>query len=406
MAITTPHTRSSRLRLLGVVSLLTLAAAAQAQQAVTLLPSLTLSTTSDSNVLSSNRAPQPDVVERLTPGLRINGRSRLWTLAAGFTVDAERYERHPELNDTLARQLADGLFIRTGRTVTFRTTALYLATNAPQEINLQTGPSLSVARGPATELAATPSIVARVSARTSLTAELELSRTAFRMTGLDISTASTILTRGATAGVSRRVSPSNDVQVQFQERRFDFTSDLADAGIPRAEVIHAVLLGWTYGAARPTSLSITGGPRLSRGLVQPEVAMSLRHRIRSGEFALNLSSTAQPAVGETGTLDVHRLTARLMGRPGRRLELRLEPGTARQSSRSSGLRAATYLLNTGGTVMVASWLSLDAAFQGVWQRGTLPLSGRQDYDRRVFTVRAIVPGSRPIATPVRTAPRR
>lgn len=162
MAITTPHTRSSRLRLLGVVSLLTLAAAAQAQQAVTLLPSLTLSTTSDSNVLSSNRAPQPDVVERVTPGLRINGRSRLWTLAAGFTVDAERYERHPELNDTLSRQLADGLFIRTGRTVTFRATALYLATNAPQEINLQTGPSLSVARGPATELAATPSIVARV----------------------------------------------------------------------------------------------------------------------------------------------------------------------------------------------------------------------------------------------------
>jgi len=379
-----------RLALAIVVSL---PSAAAAQRTVTLTPELSIAAVADSNVLSTLQTPQFDTVQRVTPSLRLDLRSRLWVIDTGYTMDAERYDRFPSLNRLAARQQADIHLDRTGRTVNFAMDALYLTTNAPLEINVQAGAPLNVQRGPATNLSLAPSTLAWLSPRTQVTAGASFGRTTYQTTIPAGTVDASILTWGGTAGIGRRLTTADVARLEYQGRRFDFRE--RDAGSTAGSSgFHALLAGWTHGEALATSITVSAGPRFSNGSVRPELSAAFRHRIRSGEFSLTAASTEQAAVGEAGSVEVQRVMANVTARPARRLELRFEPGIGHQAARVSGLRADTYLFNTAATTAVAGWLAVELSFRGVWQRGELPLVGPLNYDRRIVLLRAIVPGLR------------
>src|SRR5436190_427516 len=78
----------------------------RAQQMFHLTPSIGVTQVYDSNLFFTTSDRQADSIWRVTPAIDAEYRSMPWTLIGRYTLDAEQFTQHPELNTVHARQQA------------------------------------------------------------------------------------------------------------------------------------------------------------------------------------------------------------------------------------------------------------------------------------------------------------
>jgi hypothetical protein len=381
--------------ILLVLAIAALPSNANAQGGFYLVPSVSLSEVSDTYAFSSPSSSDSDLVMRTSPVVRAGYRSPLLQVTGGYTCDAEQSRNHPDLSNFFVRQKGDVTLRYTlSPAATFSTVGTYVATHTPQEFNDQTG--LIVQRAPASFYSVVPLLSYQFDPRTNGSAEFQFQRMdAFTQLAPTVlaaqapvlqNVAGSIVTLGATFAFDRRLSTTDVALAQYRERRYDFGGSPLFAG---SITSRAALLGWTHDLSPLNQMSILAGPRLSDGVVGPEVAVNVRHRLQSGEVAMGFARTERVALGETGTIDVESLTATVAGRPVPRLELKVKPGVSRDRARLSPLQVTVYLVDVSATRAVSRWLSLEASYTGAWERGDVPPLGPLAFSHTVFAIRAI-----------------
>jgi len=134
-------------------------------------------------------------------------------------------------------------------------------------------------------------------------------------------------------------------------------------------VSHVITAGWSHAITPRTGFEITVGPRVTDGTIRPEVSTMLRRQLSRGEISLGYSRTELTALGERGTIDVHRVAATGQYRPWRRLSLAATPAVT--NSAQDHRRVPVYTLDTEVVVEATKRLSVVAWGRIGRQEGTL-----------------------------------
>src|SRR5262245_22199168 len=126
-------------RVLLAAALLTVPAAASAQNTVILVPSVSVSSVFDDNLFATT-VGSGDQMTQLTPGIQALLVTPVTTTQGAYSFDAQRSIDHPALNNFAARQHA--LFSTRHRQTAKLTMAVdgtYDSTDTPSELDFATG---------------------------------------------------------------------------------------------------------------------------------------------------------------------------------------------------------------------------------------------------------------------------
>ena len=353
---------------------------ATAQQMFRLNPSVSVTEVYDSNLFFTPSDRQGDSIWRVSPAIEPEYRSMPWTMVGRLTLDAERFAAHPELNTIQAREHAAlDLRYHPAPRWTFGTVTEFSKTQTPGELNVLT--AVTLARANASRLAIRPSATYDFDAVTQ--GKLEYSCTDDRLAGSPRLRAQT-----ATVSVDRHTSPRDTASLGYSVRQFLFGSD------DRA-TSQVLSVGWTHSMTPLASLTLQGGPRVSDGVLAPELSASLRYRVRLGDLGLTYSHGQTTLVGLDGTVDTHGLAATAMYRPRRSIQMRMAPGMYR--SVRVGSAAQVYRVAFGVAGSIGRWLWLDASYDMNLQHGDLYAARPLDrIARHVAQIRLVAapPGGR------------
>jgi hypothetical protein len=310
----------------------------------------------DGNLFATpgSRVPQADLISRFGPALEAGYESIPMKLAAWYEIDAERYLSHAELTRNVARQDA-GIRLRylpvyrLGVTVD----ASYLETHTPGELNLES--QLAVGRARADRVAIGSAATYDWSEVTKVIFEY-----AFGRDTLAGGVASA--THSPRVGVERRTGLRNTYRVDYEFRHVGFGD-----GAPQTSSV--MTGGWVHGITPRTSFEIAVGPRVTEGAIRPEVSALLRRRLGRGELSVSYSRTEMTAIGERGTIDVHRAAASVTYRPKRYLTITGIPSSSR--SARDEWHVPVYTLDMEAVIEATRRLSLVAWGRIGRQEGTL-----------------------------------
>ena len=307
----------------------------------------------DANLFAApaSREPQSDLITRFGPAFAAGYLSVPVEFEARYEMQAERYLHHADLNENLARHDAavDLRYLPNSR---FRLSlnANYLRTQTPGELNIQS--QLSVGRAPAERLAFTSTAAYDWSGPTTISAAYTFGRDQL-VGGFSTSTNSSRL------GIVHRTSDRSSYRVDYELRQVDF-----DAGAPVAS--HVITAGRSFSITPRTGFEVAAGPRFTSGTVRPEMMAALSRQLSWGELSLGFIRTELTAIGEQGTVDVHRISATGRYRVTPHLTL---TGTPAYTHNASGdRRAPVYSLDLESALDMNRRMSLVA-----WGR-----IGRQD----------------------------
>lgn len=316
-------------------------------------PSASVTEVYDDNLFSTSSQREKDFISRFSPGILAGYQSTPLTLLGRYTFDAEVYADHPELNDAQVRQEASLDFRYLPIPVlTLGVKAAYLATQTPQEFNVQTG--VAAGRAGAKRYTVNPSISYRYDPLTAGTMDYAFTRD--ELAG-GISTE----THNVNLGLDRRITGQDTGKFGYNLRRFAFGDDTT--------MSHAFTLGWTREFTPLTSITLRGGPRVSDGTVDPEVSASIRHRLRRGELSFTYARSQTTAVGQAGTVNTEILAASATYQLLRFLSIGAAPSFIRSTRASAEVKV--YLVNLDVTYQITKWLSLVGSYQFSLQQGSL-----------------------------------
>lgn len=349
-----PWRRACRAALLAITVVTPKTASAQGEA----YARMSISTTQmyDGNLFATpaSRVPQADLISRFGPALEAGYVSIPMKLVARYEIDAERYLRHTELTRNVARQDA-GIALRylpmprLGLSVD----ASYVRTQTPGEFNLES--QLAVGRARAERVAMGSAATYDWSGVTKVTFEYTFGRDA-------LAGGVASATHRSRVGFERRTGLRNTYRVDYQFRHVGFGD-----GAPEASSV--ITGGWVHGITQRTGFEIAVGPRVTEGAIRPEVSALLRRRLRRGELSVGYSRTQVTAIGERGTIDVHRVAASATYRPERHLTLTGTPAFAR--SARDERHVPVYTLDVEAFVETTRRLSLVASGRIGRQEGTL-----------------------------------
>lgn len=326
---------------------------AAAQSRLEFKPSLALVQLYDDNLFSQPSAREDDLISRLSPRLGAGYRSRTLSLLARYAIDAEVFQRHPELNTARARQ--DGtidLRYLPARRLEVAASAGYSETQTPGELNLITG--IEAGRALARRFQASQSVLRRLGPRTK--AALEHSFTRDRLSGYAAND-----TQTATLGLERQFGPADTGQLEYSVRRFTFSREVTTS--------HVLALGWSREITPMAHLELTAGPRLTGRTVGAEISAALRHRFHRGDVALAYLQTQTMVVGQSGAVTAEGVSAtftRQLLRP-----LRVAGGPSVFRSRSTGFSATVYRAHLDVAWRLTRKLSVTGTHYFSVQRGGL-----------------------------------
>jgi hypothetical protein len=298
--------------------------------------------------------PQADLISRFGPALEAGYVSIPIELVARYEIDAERYLSHTKLNRNVARQdAAIALRYLPMHRLGLSVDASYVGTQTPGEFNLES--QLAAGRARAERVTMGSAATYDWSGVTKVTFEYIFGRDT-------LAGGVTSATHRSRVGFERRTGLRNTYQVDYQFQHVGFGN-----GAPEASSV--ITGGWVYGITKRTGFEIAVGPRLTEGAIRPEVSALLRRRLRRGELSAGYSRTHVTAIGERGTIDVHRLAASATYRPDRRLTLTGTPAFAR--STRDEWHVPVYTLDVEAVVEATRRLSLVAWGRIGRQAGTL-----------------------------------
>ncbi|HET9361115.1 MAG TPA: hypothetical protein VFO58_15300, partial [Vicinamibacterales bacterium] len=277
---------------------------------------------------------QPGLISRFGPAVEAGYRSIPVKLVVRYGFDAERHITLPELDEAIARQDALVDFAHQTKRLTLTVGTSYQETQAPRELNQQS--LLAVGRARAQRITARPGLVYELTALTKV--KLDHNFSADALAG-GVSSA----THVSRSGIDRRLDARNVVRFDYRFRNVAFSDGLEERS-------HLATAGWTFEIAPSTSVEIDAGPRVTRGSggVEPEVSLVLKHRLRQGEFSFSYARTLDTAIGESGTIDVHRLGTVVSFVPTRYFTLTASPAWV--SSARDVRRTVVHALDLEGRV--------------------------------------------------------
>lgn len=326
----------------------------------------------DGNLFAApgSRHPQADLISRFGPALDAGYVSIPFRLVARYAIDAERYLSHVELNRNVARQdagIALGYLPRPR--LALGVDASYAESQTPGEFNLES--RLAAGRARAERFAVGSAATYDWSAVTKVSLDYAFARDA-------LAGAVTSATHSSRVGVERRTGLRNTIRVRYRFRRVGFSDGFSDRV---QEALHLITGGWVHEITPRTHLEIEAGPHLTEGVIRPELAGILRRQLKEGELSVGYSRTQATAIGERGTIDVHRVAASGTYRPARRLTLTGAPAYAR--SARDGSHVAVSTLDLEAVVAATPRLSLVASGRIGRQEGTLAGPRETIENRRV-----------------------
>ena len=333
------------------VAALAAANSADAQE-FSFVPSLDIAQVYDSNVFYMPLG-EPDTITRASSRVEMGLRSARQTFRSHYALDADRFDRHPELTSAHARQDAalEEQYHATRR-LSFTGAAAFTETEAPSELNVQS--ALTPGRARAQRTTVHPSVTYQAGRLTTAT----FGYTAANDRMLDVR----LFTQTATATVERHPSARDGMRFEVTHQSFEFNAS-------ERQMSHALTAEWTRELTRTTTLSVRGGSRVTGGMLSPDVAASLRHTVRAGEASLAYEHTQTTLIGLVGIADTHNLTVRMSGEPRPGLRVRLEPGLMR--TRQVDRASMVYRVSAGYSQAIAARLTLEATCDLNLQHGNI-----------------------------------
>ena len=339
-----------------------LAPAAFAQDRLSTKMSASIAQVYDGNLFA---APQPeaDLISRAGTSLEMGFRSLPVDIVGRYEIQAERYLDHPELNAPASHQDAHLMIRYSPRPrLGIVMDGGYLRTQTPADLNFGSG--LAVGRGAAERVALGTTVRYQLQPLTIVSGEYSFGNDA--IAGGVSSTA-----QRWRAGLQQRMGPRDTYRFDYQLRHTAFGGGAASRS-------HTITAGWDRALSPRNGIEIAAGPRFTGdGAIRPEISAILRRQLSRGELSINYSSTELTAIGESGTIDVHRAAFTARYRPLRRLEVSVSPVFIR--STRSGAAVPVYALDAESIIGVSRRIAFS-----VWAR-----AGRQD--GTLSDPRAVIP---------------
>ena len=348
--------------MLGILGGLVLRGTALAQPDPYVKGALSLSRVQDDNLFSAPAdSREGDFISRLTPEVEGGLRSPRFSLAGRYTLDAERFAEHQELDTSRARELASvDLQSDLARSLKLSLHGDYLSTLTPGELNLTTG--LSAGRLRATRVSAGPTVDWRIGPRTDATASCTLTRD-------DMVSGIAAATQIATLGLQRQLSSRDTGSLVYTLGRYDFEGAAGTTA-------QTVSLGWERHLGAVGEISLRGGPRFSDGQTDTEAFVSLRHDSRRLHVSLTGGRSLATVIGRPGTVVSDSVQPAVSWRPLRSLLLSAAPAVFRIRDAQGGSEARVRLVGIEADWRIGEWMSVVGTYRRSLQQGTLdPVAG-------------------------------
>jgi hypothetical protein len=346
---------------------------ATAAQVLTLAPSFGTSVVFDDNVFQ-RPAAESDVSLRFSPRLDVVRKSEKLTVSGWLGLTAERFSRHPELTTARAREDAalDARYAATPR-LSIGAAGSFVETETPSELNgiAALTPGRARARRTAVHASATYSLRPRAGA------SVGYSETSDTLEG-----GVSVTIRTATSSLERHVSARSRLGVEYVEQRFVFGAGPASAS-------RAITAEWTRELTRDATLTLRAGPRVTDGVVAPELAVTARRVNRRGSLALSYQRTHTTLIGIGGVADVSGVTAAAEGEARPHVRLMVTSGVLR--TRHADGSSLTYRLSGACAWTLTHGVALEAAYDADRQRGDFyAAQPGQDIGRNRVSLRLVV----------------
>ncbi len=328
----------------------------------------------DDNLFSTAREKESDFIYRLTPEMEVGIRSEPLTILGRYSLDAERFTDHPELdNDRMRERALLDLKTSAERVWSLVVDGAFTRTETPGELNAATG--LLVGRAAAQRLEIDSSLTRRFGSASSVTSKIAYVRD-------ELSGSAGVESSIGSLSLDREVTPRDRLSAGFEARRFAF--DTGEEPIARS-----LTLGWSRQATARTDFTLRAGPRAAEGSVKPEVSASFAHRLKRGSLSCAYANSLTTIIGQTGLATYESLAVSADPRPLRSLSLSVAPSTVRVRSGQDASEIRVYLGTIGATWRFAPWIALAGTYQFTLQRAAPgPLS--EEITRNTVLLRFIV----------------
>ena len=316
--------------------------------------SASISQVFDGNVFATSE-PQADVISRAGPLFEIGFRALPIDLTGQYEIQAEHYVNNPQLN-AMASHHDARLALRYAPRPRFDVTidSSYLETQSPAELNVASG--LTAGRARARRIGGTAVVHYQLRPLTAIASEYAVARDS-------IAGGVSSMTQSWRGGFEQRVGPRDVYRLDYRFRQTGF-----DGGTEMRS--HALVAGWNHALGVRTELDVAAGPRRTdQGTIKPEIAAIVRRQLTRGELSISYSSTELTAIGESGTIDVHRGAVSYAYRPSPRLALTVTPAMVRSARRGDAV--PVYSVDAEASVAITRRFSFTGWLREGRQHGTL-----------------------------------
>ncbi len=316
-------------------------------------PSVSFSQMHDDNLFATEAAESDDI-SRLGAGLAVAQRSARLTLKARYAIEAERFQRHPELNRAAARQdAALGVEWAASPRLGVALSADYFDTQTPGELAVLAG--LEIGRRRTRRLSTDALFTHRSGPRTTSRLEHRFSRD--RVIGGPGNDAHAVI-----LGLDRELGSSDRGTLSYRAQRIAF-------GGPEATLSHVLSLGWNRAVTPSARFALEAGPCWTGGRLGAEVSAGLRHQLRQGHAAIDYVRSQTTVIGYAGPVTVQGVRAALSHQVVGPLWFSAGPGVFRILGRG-GEESTVYRVPVEVAWRVARNVALSATYElGLEERG-------------------------------------
>lgn len=349
--------------------------AALADSTAYLNPSLSVGRMYDDNLFLSPVTDESDSIWRVSPALEAGYKSSRGGLAGYYSLDAERYNHHPELNSDVARRhAAIVVHYQPAARLALSGQGYYTDTNTPEQL----APNVGLALG-------------RIHAKSfSFDPELsyEFSQTITGKAGYSISKdeldgGPDTYIKISTLGLMHEINRIDTLKI-------DVESDLYEFGNADSISSTALIGGWDHKLTPRMSGSVAAGPRYTSGSITPEITASVKYALEAGDISGNYTRSQITIIGQTQPVNYQSVFLRFQYSPAPAVILQIAPGYVRDWY--AGTQAKIYRFNMNMAYRMNRSVSIVGYYQysrqvgNIGQRTALTIDENVIYAGLVFSI--------------------
>jgi hypothetical protein len=281
-------------------------------------PSLSIAGVYDDNLFGTATDQESVGLSRISPRLQHAGRPQpRVVISASYGFSSEVYPDLSEENQVFANQLGElSVVSNLSTNTTFSLGGSYARTHTPRNLLLETG--LEFGRELAQNFA-------------------------------------------GGAKLQHQLGPSDVLSEDYRYTRLEFETE------PSTDS-HSWALGWTHRLGRRGSLSLRGGAQRIEGEFNPLYGAAVSRDFRNTSIGASYSRDSY-AIPTEGRVDTDSFGVDIEQRLGRSARLTLSPGISRNVG--PDLDITVYRMNVRISVPLGRWVSVNAAYDGNFQRTRL-----------------------------------